>query len=173
MNILNELDKNTRIHSERTETLCLPVCKILHLNQEATAAICVAAKYHDIGKIKIPVQILFKPGRLTAEERAVIQTHAGIGYEMTSDLPENIREMIRYHHEDINGGGYYHLKEDEIPVGAQILRVCDVYEALTTDRCYRKALSRKEATDYIQKQIGAIFSYKIAHAFLTSLSSQM
>lgn len=91
---------------------------------------------------------------------------------MTPDFPENIREMIRYHHEDINGGGYYHLKENEIPLGAQILRVCDVYEALTADRCYRKALSREEATDYIQKQIGAIFSHKIADAFLVSLSSQ-
>lgn len=172
MNILNELDKDTRIHTERTEMLCLSVCKILHLSEEATLAICVAAKYHDIGKIKIPAQILFKPGCLTAEERAVIQTHAGIGYEMTPDFPENIREMIRYHHEDINGGGYYHLKENEIPLGAQILRVCDVYEALTADRCYRKALSREEAIDYIQKQIGAIFSYKIAHAFLISLSYQ-
>lgn len=172
MTTLDELDRDTKIHSERTEILCFSLCKTLHLDDKTTFAICVAAKYHDIGKIKIPAQILFKPGRLTVEERAVIQTHAGIGYEMTPDFPENLREIIRYHHEDINGGGYYNLKSDEISFGAQILRVCDVYEALTADRCYRKALSREEAIDYIQKQIGSIFSYKIAHAFLISLSYQ-
>ena len=173
MTMLNELDKDTKKHAEKTEILCFSLCKTLHLDDKTTFAICVAAKYHDIGKTKIPTQILYKPGRLTEEERAVIKTHAGIGYEMTSALPENIREMIRYHHEDINGSGYYHLKGDEIPLGAQILRVCDVYEALTADRCYRKALSHEEATDYIKEQIGAIFSYKIAHAFLMSLSSRM
>ena len=168
--MINELDKDTKRHMKKTEELCFSLCKSLCLSKETTFAICVAAKYHDVGKSKIPKQILFKPGRLTQEERSVIETHTEIGYEMTQGFSENIREMIRYHHEDINGGGYYHLKGDEIPLGAQILRVCDVYETLTADRCYRKALSCKEATNYIQEQVGTVFSDKIANAFLLSLS---
>ena len=145
------------------------LCRVLNLNNDMTSMICLAAEYHDIGKSKIPASILFKPGKLTDDEWKIMKTHAKIGYDLMSELPENVRLMILYHHEDINGGGYYHLRGNEIPIGSQVLRICDVYDALTSDRCYRKALSPKEAISYLNEQSGTLFSYHIAQAFIKGL----
>ena len=98
-----------------------------------------------------------------------MKTHTKIGYDLMTNLPENVRLMILYHHEDINGGGYYHLRGNEIPVGSQILRICDVYDALTSDRCYRKALSPEAAISYLNEQSGILFPYHIVQAFIYGL----
>lgn len=166
------MDKYTERHCKQTKDLCNILCHVLKLNSSDTSMICLAAEYHDIGKSKIPESILYKPGKLNDAEWIVMKTHTQIGYDLTPELPENVRLMILYHHEDINGGGYYHLKENEIPIGSQILRICDVYDALTSDRCYRKALSEDAAIDYIQKQAGIIFSCRMVHAFLVSLKKE-
>lgn len=103
-----KLDQKTAVHCRRTESLCNMLCRVLNLNNDVASMICLAAEYHDIGKSKIPVSILFKPGKLTNDEWKIMKTHAKIGYDLMTDLPENVRLMILYHHEDINGGGYYH-----------------------------------------------------------------
>lgn len=123
-----KLDQKTAVHCRRTESLCNMLCRVLNLNNDIASMICLAAEYHDIGKSKIPASILFKPGKLTDDEWKIMKMHAKIGYDLMTDFPENVRLMILYHHEDINGGGYYHLRGNEIPVGSQILRICDVYD---------------------------------------------
>lgn len=164
-----KLDQKTVVHCRRTESLCNMLCRVLNLNNDIASMICLAAEYHDIGKSKIPASILFKPGKLTDDEWKIMKTHAKIGYDLMSDFPENVRLMILYHHEDINGGGYYHLRGNEIPVGSQILRICDVYDALTSDRCYRKALSPEAAISYLNEQSGILFPYHIVQAFINGL----
>ena len=164
-----KLDQKTAVHCRRTESLCNMLCRVLNLNNDIASMICLAAEYHDIGKSKIPASILFKPGKLTDDEWKIMKTHAKIGYDLMTDLPENVRLMILYHHEDINGGGYYHLNGNQIPIGSQILRICDVYDALTSDRCYRKSLSPEAAISYLNEQSGILFPYHIVQAFINGL----
>jgi putative two-component system response regulator len=120
--------------------------------------ISTASALHDIGKIVIPDEILNKPGRLTDEEFAVMKTHSSIGAAMLEEMPfyqnEPIvkvgREICRWHHERFDGRGYPDgLKGDEIPISAQIVALADVYDALTSDRVYKKAYSHEKAMDMI------------------------
>ncbi len=135
------------------------------LSQEEISLICTASALHDIGKIAIHEDILNKPGRLTAEEFELMKTHSMVGADMLKKLPayENeplIRtayEICRWHHERYDGRGYPDgLKGDEIPISAQIVALADVYDALTSDRCYKKAYSHETAVQMIQDgQCGA------------------
>lgn len=123
------------------------------------ALISVASALHDIGKISIPEEILNKPGKLTPEEFEVMKTHSDIGSKMLSDLPVEqfnsslvkvAYEICRWHHERYDGGGYPDgLKGKEIPIAAQVVALADVYDALTSERCYKKAFSHKEALHMI------------------------
>lgn len=121
--------------------------------------ISTASSLHDIGKISISDEILNKPGRLTAEEFEVIKTHSAIGAKMLLELPEEQQklplvkvasEICRWHHERYDGNGYPDgLKGDEIPIAAQVVALADVYDALTSERCYKKAYSHDEALKMI------------------------
>ena len=121
--------------------------------------ITTASALHDIGKISIPDEILNKPGRLTAEEFAVIKGHSMAGANMLSELPldqkeeplvKTAYEICRWHHERYDGGGYPDgLKGEEIPVSAQVVALADVYDALTSERCYKDAYSHEKAIEMI------------------------
>ena len=122
------------------------------------ANIVTASALHDIGKIAIPEEIINKPGRLTEEEFAVMKTHSMIGAQMLADLPiyhkeplvETAYQICRHHHERYDGGGYPDgLAGDDIPISAQIVSLADVYDALTSDRVYKKAIPHKEAIQMI------------------------
>lgn len=125
------------------------------LSKETISLITTASALHDIGKISIPDEILNKPGRLTAEEFELMKTHSAIGANMLLNLPaeqhENplikiAMEVCRWHHERYDGNGYPDgLKGDEIPISAQVVALADVYEALISERCYKKAYSHEEA----------------------------
>ena len=117
---------------------------LLGMDEKATMDVQLAAIYHDIGKTQIPEQVLNKPGKLTPGEYFIMKLHAEIGYRMIQchTSPETA-QMVLYHHEDYDGGGYFGLQGNDIPYGARILRICDVYDALTSFRCYREPCSRK------------------------------
>ena len=129
------------------------------LSKEQIRMITTASALHDIGKISIPDEILNKPGRLTAEEFAVIKGHSMAGANMLSELPldqkeeplvKTAYEICRWHHESYDGGGYPDgLKGEEIPVSAQVVALADVYDALTSERCYKDAYSHEKAIEMI------------------------
>lgn len=129
-----------------------------HLTENDILLISTASSLHDIGKISIDDKILNKPGRLTAEEFEVIKTHSIIGAEMLQDLHnthnyplfDKAYEICRWHHERYDGKGYPDgLKGEEIPISAQVTSLADVYDALTSNRCYKKAFTHEKAMEMI------------------------
>ena len=128
------------------------------LTEADISLISTASALHDIGKINIPEQILDKPGRLTKEEFEIIKTHSAVGEHMLRQIPFNqneplvkvAREICRWHHERWDGRGYPDgLKGDEIPISAQVVSLADVYDALTSERCYKAAFDHETALNMI------------------------
>ena len=128
------------------------------LTEADISLISTASALHDIGKINIPEQILNKPGRLTKEEFEIIKTHSAVGEHMLRQIPFNqneplvkiAREICRWHHERWDGRGYPDgLKGDEIPISAQVVSLADVYDALTSERCYKAAFDHDTALNMI------------------------
>lgn len=146
---------------------CLAWCTDRYdLPEERIALITTASAIHDVGKISIPEEILNKPGKLTQEEFETMKSHAKIGAEMLSDLPIDQTnaplvkvacEICRWHHERYDGRGYPDgLRGEEIPIAAQVVSLADVYDALTSERCYKKAFSHDKAMEMIRTgQCGA------------------
>ena len=130
-----------------------------NLNKETISRIITASALHDIGKISIPDEVINKPGRFTDEEFAIMKTHAARGAEMLAALPPAQRddpltvtayEICRWHHERYDGRGYPDgIKGDDIPISAQVVALADVYDALTSERCYKKAFSHETAIEMI------------------------
>lgn len=128
------------------------------LTETDISLISTASALHDIGKINIPEQILNKPGRLTKEEFEIVKTHSAVGEHMLRQIPFNqneplvkiAREICRWHHERWDGRGYPDgLKGDEIPISAQVVSLADVYDALTSERCYKAAFDHETALNMI------------------------
>ena len=128
------------------------------LTEADISLISTASALHDIGKINIPEQILNKPGRLTKEEFEIVKTHSAVGEHMLRQIPFNqneplvkvAREICRWHHERWDGRGYPDgLKGDEIPISAQVVSLADVYDALTSERCYKAAFDHDTALNMI------------------------
>jgi len=128
----------------------------------------LASKLHDIGKISISTEILNKPGKLTKEEYEVIKTHSREGYKLLNKVEkfEIAKYGVLYHHEHYNGKGYPNgLKGDEIPLMAQIITVADVYDALTSDRAYRDALTCKDAMKILFEEKGRMLNPELVDVF--------
>jgi putative nucleotidyltransferase with HDIG domain len=145
---IESADSYTYGHCERVAEYGVAVARELGLDPGQLTTIRLGAYLHDLGKVKIPHEILNKPGRLTDEEFAVIQKHPEWGIELlaTVEFPWDLKPIIRSHHERYDGTGYPdRLKGDEIPLGAQIICIVDVYDALTTTRSYRPAMTTAEA----------------------------
>lgn len=140
LSMLDKLDAFTRKHSENVASLTCRLCEYLHCNKGFTAYCTLCAYLHDIGKLKIPPEILQKPSKLTDEEYEIMKTHTTIGYKMCmSDL--QLRPYAAgplYHHEALNGTGYPQgLTKSKIPYEAQIIRVADEYDAIVSKRQYK------------------------------------
>jgi putative nucleotidyltransferase with HDIG domain len=147
-------DSYTFGHCERVATYAVDVARELGLDEEQQTTIRIGAYLHDLGKVRVPHEVLNKPGALTPEEFRVIQMHPLWGLELlaTVDFPWDIKPIIRWHHEKYDGSGYPdRLRGDEIPLNAQIICIVDVFDALTTTRSYRAALSRSEALAKMQE----------------------
>ena len=126
----------------------MALARELGLDEDQQTTIRIGAYLHDLGKVRVPHEILNKPGKLTAEEFGVIQMHPVWGLELlaTVEFPWDIKPIIRWHHEKYDGTGTPTASAgDEIPVNAQIICIVDVYDALTTTRSYRAAMSQAEA----------------------------
>ena len=138
----------------------------------------VAAPLHDVGKIHIPDAVLNKPGKLTAEEFEIMKTHSSAGKELLARAKETLgeseylkmaAEMAAYHHEWWNGKGYpYGMKGEEIPLCARIMAVSDVFDALTSERCYKSAMPKERAYGIIREESGTHFDPAVVEAFFAA-----
>jgi diguanylate cyclase (GGDEF)-like protein/putative nucleotidyltransferase with HDIG domain len=150
-------DATTHYHVRRVRHFCLTLAAEIAVTPEERQAMEAAALLHDIGKLAIPEHILSKPGKLTAEEFAKMQTHAVVGAEILESIgfPYPVVPIVRHHHEKWDGSGYPDgLKGEQIPIGARILSVVDCFDALTSDRQYRRAMQPAEAMALIRSEAG-------------------
>jgi len=155
---LEAKDFYTSGHSERVAELAVKIARKIGMPDFEIENLRKGALIHDIGKIGVKESILLKPGRLTDEEMAHIRTHASRGYEICEPLKslEPCLAIIRSHHERMDGGGYPDgLKNDEIPLAARIASVADAFDAMTTDRPYRKGMTVQEACAIFENEIGS------------------
>lgn len=166
-NAINARDPYTRGHSERVAAYATLLAERMKLPKETIRKVSLAGILHDVGKIIIPEELLVKPGKLTKEEFEIIKQHSVRGYEIVEPIDPDISEIVRAHHERMDGKGYPDgLKGDEIPFEARIITVADVYDALTTNRPYRKAFTHKEAIKIMKEESGTHFDPDILNAFL-------
>lgn len=172
-NALEAKDLYTEGHSDRVANYCVGMAKRLGYSKERIHMLRYGALLHDIGKIGITDAIINKPAKLNDEERLIIKKHAEIGYKILSANPYfiEIRNFVRYHHEHLDGSGYYGKKEGEYPEESQIISCADVYDALTSDRPYRKALPQDEALKILAQDIGRKFNKRIYEAMVAFVRS--
>ncbi|MBE3138676.1 MAG: MEDS domain-containing protein, partial [Actinobacteria bacterium] len=159
-NLIEIKDPYTSGHQKKVAAISIAIAKNLGLSKETIEAIWTASLIHDIGKISIPASILSKPGKLTDIERAMIETHPVTGYDIVKeiDFPQPIAEIILQHHERINGSGYPSgLKGYGIMLEAKIIAVADVFEAMTSHRPYRSALSLETTMDELIDNKGTLY----------------
>lgn len=148
-------DPYTGGHCDRLSRYSVALAERLGLPDEQRVALRRGGIVHDIGKIAVPEQILLKPGPLTPEERKIMEQHPVTGERICAPLKSfrNVLPIIRHHHERMDGSGYPdHLEKDRIPLTARILQAVDLYDALTTDRPYRKALPFEDAFAVIREE---------------------
>lgn len=163
-------DQVTHGHIRRVQLLATQLAKAVGVvDERQLRAIEAAALLHDMGKLAIPEFILNKPGRLTQREFAVMQTHAAIGADILSAIqfPYPVVPMVRHHHENWDGTGYPDgLRGADIPLGARILSVVDCYDALTSDRPYRAALTSEQAVEILAQRRGSMYDPLVVDAFI-------
>jgi putative nucleotidyltransferase with HDIG domain len=153
-------DAYTRGHCERVARYASALARDVGFDDMTIFWFRIGALLHDVGKIVVPTEILNKPGRLTAEERAVMERHAAAGAELVSsiELPWDILPMVRGHHERWDGRGYPDgLAGEAIPLCARIICVADVFDALTSDRPYRRGYSRENALEIMAADRDCVF----------------
>ncbi|WP_105317660.1 PAS domain S-box protein [Thermus tenuipuniceus] len=168
-------DQETAGHTERVTELTVRLSRALGVPEEDLDDIRRGAILHDVGKLGIPDAILLKPGPLTEEEWAIMKKHPVYAYEWLSGIPflKKALEIPYCHHERWDGSGYPRgLKGLEIPLSARIFTVVDVYDALTSDRPYRKAWPREKALAYIEEQGGKQFDPAVVEAFLRLIAGE-
>lgn len=170
-NSVEEKDIYTHGHIQRVKDFGLKIGNKMRLSKEKIENIGFASLFHDLGKLNVPDEILNKPGRLTDEEFAVIKKHSVWGAEMvTKTYFENISEIIKQHHERINGSGYPKgLKGDDILIEAKIIAVADSYDAMTSERSYKDVMTPKAAIEELISLKGKHYDPDVVDAFVEVL----
>lgn len=166
--LIDSVDKHTQSHSYRVSLIAEKIARQLRRPEFEVENIRIAALLHDIGKLGISSDILKKAGYLTDEESATMKNHTRNVSGMLSPAGGRMLQLlplIVYHHEKYDGSGYDGLSDDDIPLGAKIIAVADVYEALTADRPYRKAMAPFEARKEIVDNAGTQFDPAVVKAF--------
>ena len=161
----------THGHSERVTEYAISIGKALGLGDNDCDDLYHAGLLHDLGKVSIPAEILNKPGKLTSEEYALMKQHPTEGARIIEPIRafDNIRPIVKHHHERWDGKGYPDgLKGEEICLGARIMAVADVYDALFSDRPYRKGWSEEKVIKFLNEESGSAFDPAVVHAFLQS-----
>ncbi len=163
-------DRHIRGHQERTSLWAAALAEEMGLPPEQVRGIRIASLLHDIGKVNVSERVLNKPGKLTEEEYAKIKEHAPLGATIMISEAEALQQLatiVRHHHERFDGKGYPDgLTGEDIPLEARILSVVDVFDAMTHERSYRKALSRAEAIAELERGVGTQFDPVVVKAFL-------
>ncbi len=174
--VANAHDVGTSDHAVRLMCMVEATTHKLGCSEEVVQLIRIAALLHDIGKIGIPDSILHKPGPLTEEEWSVMRRHPKIGHQILTQVGEKfeaVSHIIVAHHERWDGHGYpYGLSEEMIPLGARILAVVDSYDAMTSNRPYRAALSEAQARAELRSCAGYQFDSRVVEAFIQTLDMQ-
>jgi HD-GYP domain-containing protein (c-di-GMP phosphodiesterase class II) len=172
--VIDAKDSYTEDHSEKVAKYALGISKELDLDDRVKDTIKYASFLHDIGKINIDASILQKPGPLTKEEWAKMREHPRTASRIISraGFLDELIPIILYHHVRYSGGGYptCNKKGDDIPVGSRILAVADAYEAMTSDRPYRRGMTKREAFRELKRCAGTQFDPKVVNAFLKFLT---
>lgn len=170
---IKTMDDYTYQHCVNAAILGIVLGVELGYNKKQLESIAVGILLHDFGKVFIPKNILLKPGRLTSEEMETIRNHPKLGYEYLKDhsaINDIVLSIILEHHEKVNGTGYPKgLMDNKISEYAKIAAVCDVYDALTSDRTYRKAMSPNEALELIMGSCGEDFDLEIVQGFMNRI----
>lgn len=172
---LYEKSSETKEHSDRLKYYCQIVGRAMNLPEEDMSALELLAVLHDIGKVAINQDILQKPGPLTMEEWNEIRRHPEIGYRIALNTPELsvVADYILSHHERWDGLGYPRgIKGDKIPLLCRILSVADAYDAMTSERVYRKALGHHEAVSELKKCAGTQFDEVVVDVFINEISKR-
>ena len=162
-------DQETDGHSRRVSELAVQLAEAMGMDEAQRRHVRRGALLHDIGKVAIPDSILVKPGPLTEEEWGIMRRHTCYGYELLAPIPflQEALDIPYCHHERWDGSGYPRgLKAEEIPLPARIFAVIDVWDALCSDRPYRKAWPEQEATAYIHSLSGTHFDPNVVETFL-------
>ena len=173
-NALEANDEYTSTHARWITDLALQVGEELGLGAQDLKRLELGALFHDIGKIGIPSRILAKPGPLTAEERALVETHPILGERILAPIEQlgEVRLIVRCAHEHYDGTGYPdHLVGEQIPLESRIVLACDAYHAMTTDRPYRRSLGEEEAKRRLVEASGTQFDPEVVDALLRVLSA--
>jgi putative nucleotidyltransferase with HDIG domain len=164
-------DKYTENHSYRVSVYAVRIASHLRLSPERIEDVRAAALLHDIGKLEISREILYKAAKLTADEFSEMQKHVTRGVEMLEPVGGSLRRVIPIilaHHDKFDGTGYNATAGEAIPLEARIISVADVYDSLTSDRPYRKAMPPTDAKDVIAKGADTDFDPQVVNAFLTA-----
>jgi len=172
---IEKRDPYTGGHTQRVTTYSLATAKYLSLKPEELKWLKISAVLHDIGKIGIDDQILRKTERLNSDEFSEIKRHVNIGAEIIDHVKQlrSIIPGVKYHHEMIDGTGYPEgLKGEKIPIIAKIVSVTDTFDAMTTDRPYRKALSKEMAINELRRCSGTQFDREVVEAFIKAFEKR-
>jgi putative nucleotidyltransferase with HDIG domain len=164
-------DSGTARHCETVARYAQAIARELGLPDDVVDSLRLAGLLHDVGKVGVSRSIVGKRGPLTEEEWAAMHDHPRLGADILSDAGlEDIREWILAHHERPDGAGYpRRLSDADIPLEAKILAVADAYEAMTVDRCYRRAIGRNRAIAELRSNAGTQFDVEVVEAFVAVL----
>lgn len=176
MNTLFEKSNREAMHSNRVSLICQALASNMHFSKDAVNQMKIAGLIHDIGKIGVDENILNKPGRLTIEERRNIERHPEIGWKILSSANEfsELAQFVLDHHEHWDGTGYPNgLKAEAIPIEARIISVADAYDAMTSERSYKKGMSQDEAIIELKRCSGTQFDPKIVDVFVNMVLSNI
>jgi putative two-component system response regulator len=169
-------DNETARHIQRMSEYCGLLARLMGEDAETCEEIRVASQMHDVGKIGIPDHILLKPGALSSEERETMQKHCEIGYRILAGSKSELLMRAAYiaytHHERVDGAGYPRgLSEEQIPVEGRIAAIADVFDALTSNRVYKKAFALGKAFETMREGRGTQFDADLLDLFLGSLDA--
>ena len=182
--IFTELAENTEVdngyspdHLTHIQEYAEKLAIAIGLDKDKAQRIGLAGKLHDIGKIAIPKSIINKNGRLTEEEQLIVSNHAYFGYLILSAFSDEpllslAAEIARYHHERYDGSGTNGLKGEDIPLVARMVTICDVYDALVSERSYKLAWSESKSKAYLLENKGIMFDPDLCDKFIECISNE-
>jgi putative nucleotidyltransferase with HDIG domain len=173
---LEHKDRSTERHTRRVSMLAVRVGEELRLPPATLRHLAMGGLLHDIGKLSVPEAILGKPGSLTDEEFAEIKRHPDTGLRLLRELggfPEQVQRLVHEHHERLNGTGYpLGISGPQLGIGPRVLAVCDVFDALTSDRCYRDAWPEAKALALLRREAGTAYDARCVRAMESVLEAQ-